>query len=129
MEESVILKIKIPAETAAKYEAMAASRKCSLEAAAAQQLSRFADVASDKPIVLSDDERRAVERAAKRNVGNGADVVKIVVRASTISCDGHEIAVDPNMLDRIKRLTPKRMTYPEFLGTAISRMIANSAEF
>jgi hypothetical protein len=49
-------------------------------------------------------------------------------RAWSLELGSHG-AVDPNMLDRIKRLTPKRMTYPEFLGTAISRMIANSAEF
>lgn len=129
MSETVIVKLKISAEDAAKYEAIAGKFKISLEAAMAAQLTRFASVDSENPIVLQDSERQELAKLAKRTIVKGADVVKIVRDAVTLECEGTKFAIAPSMLARLKRLAPKRMTFHEFLGDHVSRVLANGGEY
>ena len=98
----VLLRASLSDPVMRQYEIASARSGKPLEQVMSETLTRFADVDSAKPIILSDAERRTIEQALGRNFTTGAELARAVVRAASINVDDVEIPLSQHLLDRLK---------------------------
>lgn len=98
----ILLRANLSDSILQQYEITAARSGKTVEQVMSETLTRFADIDSAKPIILMDAERQSVERAIGKNISTGAELVRTVLRAVSVSVDGAEIALSQYLLDRLK---------------------------
>src|SRR5262245_42388654 len=108
------LRILLPPEVVAKYEATAKAQGRSLTQILQQQLTRFAHIQDEKPIILGDTERRSLDQLLGRNLDNGAHLVNSIQRAMSVQLDHVDIPISPHLLERL-RTRCIGMEWPKFL--------------
>lgn len=98
----VAIRVALPESIVDIYDRQSQKRGRDLEAEIADRLRTFAGVASEKPIILNDDDRRAIETLLKRNMNTSIELVKELERALTVTVGGLDITLSPMLLAKLQ---------------------------
>lgn len=85
-----------------KADAIAKAKGKTVEQILEQQLYRFQDLESNKPIVLNDTARQHLEKLLGRNLTTADELVSHVQRALTTNIGDVDLQLTPYLLDRLR---------------------------
>src|SRR3990167_10802212 len=88
---AVPLKVHLPEDIYEQYSRAAELKGHLVEDELAEQLTKYAHVPSQKPIILSDDKRREIEQLIRVNLNDADDLVRQIGRLTIINVGGIEV--------------------------------------
>lgn len=81
---------------------------------------------SEKPIVITDTERRRIEKLVGKNISTGEELIKVVEHALSVSLDGITVELTPFLLDRLKTRSIG-VPFEKFIPMIIKRLLEEHA--
>jgi hypothetical protein len=121
-----LLRIPVSDETFNELDFQAKMVGIQVEQLIAQRLPQLTKVSSEKPVVLSDDERREIERLIAKNITTGQDLIAILRRILVIDLDGLDIELQPRLLERLKTRCIG-VSFDEFMKRTVKRLLEEHA--
>jgi hypothetical protein len=121
-----MIRIALSEETLQLLDEQATKANLAVEEFISRKLPQIQQSNSEKPITLTDEERRRIERLVARNISTGEELIKVVERALSVSMDGLTIELTPFLLDRLKSRCIG-MAFPEFMKRTIQRCLEEFA--
>lgn len=121
-----LLRIPLSEELLKQLTEQAAQASIEVEDYIARKLPQIAISNSTKPIVVSDDERRVLERLLGKNMLTGGDLIKIVERAMNLSVAEASVPLTPYLLDRLKSRC-FGMPFDRFMALTVKRLLEEFA--
>ena len=116
------IRISLPDDVAAAYEAQATKHNRSLEDELVAQLRQYKHIEATKPVVLNDVERQHLDKLMARNFNSGAELVSHVEHLLSISADGQEIPLSPQLLSKLKTRC-HGMEFGKFMAFTVKRLL------
>jgi hypothetical protein len=118
----VRVQVTMSEETLKKYEAIALKQGKSVDTVIENQLWRFQDVESSKPLVLQDEARRHLEKTLGRNFSTADELVAYIQRSLSIHTGGVEVNCTPYLLERL-RTRCIGMEFAPFVQMQVRRLL------
>ena len=100
---SIRLTVHLDEEVARKFEDRAASLGMSLETYMAAHLAMCADYTSEKPLYLTDENRRELERLLGRNFDTAEDFMIFMRRMHLVDVADTKVSLDQPLLQLLQR--------------------------
>lgn len=103
-EHAVLIRVTVPESILSQYEDQADSRpgRTTVEAVAAERLTRCVDHDDSKPLYFSDDERRELEQILGRNVLHTKDALLQIRNAMSVRVNKTQVPLKQNLLVKLK---------------------------
>lgn len=123
---ATLIRIALSEDILQQLDEQATKANLTVEEFIARKLPQIQQSNSEKPILLTDDERRRLEALVGRNISTGEELLKVVAKALSVSMDGLTLELKPFLLDRLKSRCIG-MAFPEFMKRTITRCLEEFA--
>lgn len=97
----ITVKIQLSEHILTEYEAEAAHRMIPVSDVIIERLTKYATVPSEKPLVLSDTQRRLIETSLKKNLNTTDELVLEVSKLASIHVAGVEVRLGSKLAERL----------------------------
>ena len=121
---SLRVSLSLPPQTIAAYEHRAVRRSRSLESEIATTLQETQQWISDQPLYISDSERKALEKALGRNLGNSRALVEAVEKLGRVRLPvGAQINLQEPVIARLQSRCPRQEKFSLFLERTMRNLL------
>lgn len=79
-----------------------------------------------KQVVITDQERREIERLIAKNITTGQDLIASLIRLASVNVDGATLSLEPRLLERLQSRCIG-MSFDKFLELTIKRLLEEYA--
>ena len=120
-----IVRLPLPESLLTTYEKEADRSGKPLEEFLAQHLRKTrALLAQEKPLIVTDADRRRMESALAKGFNDGSQLADACVKLATICVNGLDVTVGEQVIERL-RTRCYGMTFDEFIQGTVSRLLEN----
>ena len=118
-----IVRLPLPSALLETYEKEAERTHKSLEDFLAQHLRKTkALLAQDKPLIVTDADRRRIEAALAKGFNDGSQLADSCEHLSAITINGLDVSLSEQAIERLKTRC-YGTTFDEFVKTTITRLV------
>ena len=118
-----IVRLPLPSALLETYEKEAERTHKSLEDFLAQHLRKTkALLAQDKPLIVTDADRRRIEAALAKGFNDGSQLADSCEHLSAITINGLDVSLSEQAIERLKTRC-YGVTFDEFIKTTITRLV------
>lgn len=119
---AITLNIAVPEDILDKYSKFALTKHRIANDVISEVLTRFSDNLEEKPIILSDNQRRQIESIIRVNLNDASELVEQVERLLTINVAGVQVRLSSRLAERLASRSIG-VEYHRFVESTITRLL------
>ena len=121
--ETTRLTVRLPNDLLETYDDQAKGENLSLEELITKRLARCVSHTSDRDLHIPSDSRQKLELLLNKNYFSAAVFIQDLKNALSMSIQGTQVTLDPNVLSRLKSRDQEGRGFPKFLQKLVVELL------